>query len=197
MANWCSNYATISLDKKSEDYVKFLKDLERVRVIAEYKDRVKNQLFTLAKGIYMDIQDIDLGAYPEDLPDNVYVAFETRWDALDPEVFIRICEKYKCIDSIQISYDESNNEVGGEDVINKDSKGIVSLKRYKATDDYWLLENMRLDEECKTIEDYSESTGKSVEELEKLLKRNKLTLEDFNNYLEPFDMDNYLFPIIL
>ena len=78
-----------------------------------------------------------------------------------------------------------------EDVINKDSKGAVSLKRYLASEDYWLLENMRLDEECKTIEDYSESTGKSVEELEKLLKRNKLDLEDFNDYMEPFDMDDY------
>ena len=194
MANWCSNYATISLDKKSEDYVKFLKDLERVRVIADYKDRMKNQLFTISKGSYMSIQDIDLGTYSKDLPDNVYVAFETRWDSLDPEVFVRICEKYKCINSIQIYYDESNNEVGGEDRINKDSEGVVSLKRYQATEDYWVLENMRGDKDCVTIEEYSESTGKSIEELKKILERNKLTFEDFNSYMEPFDIDDFLEP---
>lgn len=192
MANWCSNYATISLDKGSGDYVKFLKDLERVRVIADYKDSVKNQLFTISKGSYMSIQDIDSGTYSGDLPDNVYVAFESRWDALEPEVFVRICEKYKCIDSIQISYDESNNEVGGEDRINKDSEGVVSLKRYQATEDYWVLENMRGDEDCVTIEEYSGSTGKSIEELKKILERNKLTFEDFNSYMEPLDIDDFL-----
>ncbi len=197
MANWCNNYAMISLNTKTEDCEKFLKDLGRVKIIADYKDKVKSQMFTLAKGMYMDIQDIDLGKFPETLSDNVYVFFETKWAPLDPEVFVRICEKYKCIESINISYDEPNCEVGGEDVINKDSKGIVSLKRYQATEDYWVLENMRGDEECITIEDYSESVGKSVEELEKILKRNKYTVEDFNSYMEPIDMDNYLMSVIL
>jgi len=191
MANWCVNYFRLEWDVNHPQAPLFenkIKVYQRLSTIEHL--RYKGVTFNAKENDYLH----DLCYHDPLVSGEITGQFETKWNSLTNISLQLLLEKFPCILSVAVDYEEPSNQYAG--ILNACREfDEVVVTRSKARDVYWVLTSMRdmsFDAPYVSMEDCMERTECTREEIEAALAESRCTLEDFSENMECFDFEDYV-----
>jgi len=179
MANWCSNYMTIYVDRDDNGTDKLRNLLHRLsssnRTDKAFRLRGDRLFYT---GVLNDNQD------------SFEVSFETKWNTLELGSVMSLFRRVPCIHSVHLDFIEVGSRYGGKFEYTRCGSS-VKLTEYKVSDIYWNFSEIRWEGPFQTVEECMEGCGLSEKEVSDVLSHLRVNIDEISDSMEAWDFTDY------
>lgn len=188
MANWCRNWCDVVVNTKDESYERFTILLELYKIKANLHN-VKQHGVHLFDEPLFDVE------FVENEDESFSCCIYTKWSPIKVKTIKQLLEKMPCVAEVVISFEEPGNGVYGQMQIERDDDFQIECTKREPKQSFFHAVKMR-DGVCQgkftSIKDAAERCEITSKEVESVLAMAELKLEDFNEDMECFDVENYL-----